>query len=231
MGAIIPFAAWKLIQYRMRRKRLPIGFFVKADEKKTHLIIEQQKQKIIQQLRFLPYVTSFLLGGIMIVMMLRYNLSEQIMLLLFLSVLLFISLTDLWFFLVPNEVIWFGTVLFMAMRVWLSPHHFKSDFIAMITVLILGWLLCHLTGGMGLGDVKFLAMAVWVIGGIGVLLSFWFASALALVTVGYKRCMGQKKVFNKPIPFIPYLALGMVISLSFGEGIWNWYLSMFWLVK
>lgn len=231
LGAVIPYGAWWFITFRQRCGRLPFYLLAEAHSTNTQSIFDQQKQKMIQQLRFLPYLTSCLLGGSMAGLTLQYSSIELIINAIFLCVLLFVSLTDQWFFLVPNEVIWFGTLFFMGMRYWQSPSEWISDLIAMMLVYLLGLCISRITGGLGLGDVKLLAMAVWVLGGVGVILSFWFGTIAALLMAGRQRWKGYKDVLKQPMPFVPHLSIGMLISLFVGEALWDWYMATFFLME
>ena len=94
---------------------------------------------------------------------------------------------------------------------------------AMLSVVLLGWK--RLTGqeGMGEGDVWIataLGLAVgWPLGGIGLLAAVMLGS---VVGIAYATCSG--KGLNIRIPFGPFLAIGAVSSLAWGQAWLNWYI-------
>jgi leader peptidase (prepilin peptidase)/N-methyltransferase len=84
-----------------------------------------------------------------------------------------------------------------------------------------------LTGreGMGGGDIKLLAMIGAFLGWQGVLVTLLlgsFTGALSGVTLMVIRGADTRL----PIPFGPFLALGAVCALFFGEGLIQWYLQV-----
>ena len=71
-------------------------------------------------------------------------------------------------------------------------------------------------GGMGGGDIKFLAMMGSFLGwGRGLLALFIGALIGAIVGIACIAAGKQKR--GEPIPFGPYLAIGGLISMYFGE--------------
>lgn len=79
--------------------------------------------------------------------------------------------------------------------------------------------------GFGFGDVK-LAPSLGLILGyqrlvVAVFLAFVLGSLLGVVLL----LMGKKK-FGQVIPFGPFLVLGTIISLLWGNQVWNWYFGM-----
>ncbi len=80
-------------------------------------------------------------------------------------------------------------------------------------------------GGMGAGDLKLMAMIGFYVGlrgtAVVMLLGFLFG---ALVGVFF---MVRRKMTRKDaLPFAPYLALGTLVEVFFGEEIWHWYINL-----
>ncbi|MCX6088855.1 MAG: A24 family peptidase [Candidatus Atribacteria bacterium] len=80
--------------------------------------------------------------------------------------------------------------------------------------------------GIGFGDVK-LAGAIGLFLGfkltiLAILLSFFSGAIVGLLLIAL-----HKKSMKDPIPFGPFLALGAIASLFFGESIINWYLGLY----
>jgi leader peptidase (prepilin peptidase) / N-methyltransferase len=81
-------------------------------------------------------------------------------------------------------------------------------------------------GGMGGGDMKLGAMMGAFLGWKLVLLAILlgvFAGGAVAITLLVSGSKGRKD----PVPFGPFLALGAVLSLLWGNGILGWYLGRF----
>ena len=79
--------------------------------------------------------------------------------------------------------------------------------------------------GMGGGDIKLLAMIGAFLGWKAVLLTILLSSLIGSVT-GILMMVVKGKDFKYAIPFGPFLSLGAVISLFYGEEIVRWYLYL-----
>jgi leader peptidase (prepilin peptidase)/N-methyltransferase len=77
--------------------------------------------------------------------------------------------------------------------------------------------------GMGGGDVKLLAMIGAFLGWEAVILTVLLGSLIGSIT-GIIIMVLKGKDFKYAIPFGPFLSLGAVISLFYGESIIRWYL-------
>jgi len=78
--------------------------------------------------------------------------------------------------------------------------------------------------GMGGGDIKLLAMIGAFLGWQGVLLSLMLASFIgSIVGVGWMVARGADS--KLAIPFGPFLSLGALVALFWGDSIIHWYLS------
>jgi len=79
--------------------------------------------------------------------------------------------------------------------------------------------------GMGLGDVKLLAMIGAFLGWQALPITIMISSLTgSLVGVGYALVKGES-VRKFPVPFGPFLALGALVHLFFGVEIIQWYLG------
>jgi leader peptidase (prepilin peptidase)/N-methyltransferase len=79
--------------------------------------------------------------------------------------------------------------------------------------------------GMGGGDVKLLAMIGAFLGWKAVILTILLSSLIGSV-VGITVMIWKGRDFKYAIPFGPFLSLGAVISLFFGEDLIYWYLTL-----
>jgi leader peptidase (prepilin peptidase)/N-methyltransferase len=79
--------------------------------------------------------------------------------------------------------------------------------------------------GMGGGDVKLLAMIGAFLGWRSVILTIFLSSLIGSIT-GVIVMVAKGKDFKYAIPFGPFISLGAVISLFYGEKIILWYLYL-----
>ncbi len=79
---------------------------------------------------------------------------------------------------------------------------------------------------MGLGDVKLMA-AVGAWQGWGMALFAIFLGALVAAVVGIGLILGRKAEWGSKIPFGPYLAIGSLLALFFGQTLISWYLGFY----
>ncbi len=79
--------------------------------------------------------------------------------------------------------------------------------------------------GMGGGDVKLLAMTGGFLGWKAVILTVLLGSLFGSIT-GMIVMILKRKDFKYAIPFGPFLSLGAVISLFYGENLIRWYLQL-----
>ena len=79
---------------------------------------------------------------------------------------------------------------------------------------------------MGGGDVKLMAAAGFVLGWKAVIVSL-FLAGISGVLFAIGRKIITKKEMRGVIPFGPFLSIGVMLSVFFGETIFNMYLDMF----
>jgi len=91
---------------------------------------------------------------------------------------------------------------------------------------LVAWSYHALTGreGMGGGDVKLLAMIGAFLGWKGVLLTLLLASFIGSA-IGVVIMVRQRADSKLAIPFGPFLALGALVALFWGDRIVTWYIS------
>jgi len=79
--------------------------------------------------------------------------------------------------------------------------------------------------GMGGGDVKLLAMIGAFLGWKAVILTILLSSLIGSV-IGILIMVLKGKNFRYAIPFGPFLSLGAVIALFYGQDLIQWYLGL-----
>lgn len=147
--------------------------------------------------------------------------------------LLVICVADVLYLIVPDIAVAALTVLAVAYRVFLAvggQMQWRDLVMAVIATLgLVGFFLflyfVTRRKGFGLGDVK-LAIPLGLILGwpkllVGIFAAFVFGSLIGLLLL-WKRW----RKWNAVVPFAPFLVLGTVFALVFGERIWQMYFSL-----
>ncbi|MEN8253105.1 MAG: prepilin peptidase [Patescibacteria group bacterium] len=148
-------------------------------------------------------------------------------------ILLGIFVSDLLYMIIPDILLAILLVLAVVYRIILVSLGFMQihDFLWMIfgamllTSLFAALFFITKGKGFGLGDVKFALpmglLLAWPNILLGVFLSFIFGSIVGLLLLALK-----KKKFGQVIPFGPFLILGTVTALLFGDSLWSWYIGI-----
>ncbi len=111
------------------------------------------------------------------------------------------------FFLVP-EILWYERL------------------IGAVAVSVPMFVIALVTGGMGMGDVKLMAVSGLLIGWQAILFGGILGAVLAAF-IGVLLIATKRKSRKDKIAFGPYLAIALFVSALYGNEIINWYLSLF----
>lgn len=174
---------------------------------------------------------EFLSGILFLLVWFTYGLNwESLFVIILFSILVIISFIDIDLQIIPDRfiVILFALAaihaiyqcLFFSVR-WYS--WIIGFFAASAFLLILGLIIPDSIGG---GDIKLMAAAGLFIGPKLILLALFISALYALIPALF--LMIQKKGSLKTaLPFGPFLSLGIITSVLFGEKLLMWYLSLF----
>jgi leader peptidase (prepilin peptidase) / N-methyltransferase len=135
-----------------------------------------------------------------------------------------ITLTDLELQVIPNAVVLPGAVAGIAIVAATDPGSLPQGLVA-AAIAGAGLLALALAQprGMGMGDVKLAAMMGLYLGpdvAIALLVGFVCGAAYGAALIVRHGAAARKRA----IPFGPFLALGGIVSLWFGDPILDWYL-------
>jgi leader peptidase (prepilin peptidase)/N-methyltransferase len=92
----------------------------------------------------------------------------------------------------------------------------------LILVIIYGWKLIMKQDGMGIGD-------AWILGAIGCVLGFpsiivaFIVATLLGAVIGSLALINSKNGLKSTIPFGPFLCIGMLVALVWGQQVVQWY--------
>lgn len=150
--------------------------------------------------------------------------------LIFAAMLVALFFIDLEHQLLPDAITWPGIVIGLVASVWLTPGWMASVAGAALGALILlaiRWAWKRATGvdGMGLGDVKMLAMIGAFLGWQQVWLVLFVAS-LAGAVIGVAMTTLGKGSMKTRLPFGTFLAIAALLSSIFGEPVITWYVGL-----
>ncbi len=144
----------------------------------------------------------------------------------FCCALLAISFIDIEFQIIPNVIVLPITVVGLSLSIASDPSNWWMPLSFSIGAFLF-MLIIHLIypGGMGMGDVKLSLMvgAFLVRNAVSALfIGFLLGSVYGISLIIIKR-----KKLKQAIPFGPFIALGSIISLFWGNNILKWYISFF----
>lgn len=139
------------------------------------------------------------------------------------AILVLVVLTDLWAMIIPDIVTVPGMVLFFLMRLLVREEPFSFYLLGFFSLLLLSYLIARLTGGLGGGDVKLLAMSGLVLGWTNGLLAFALAVASGGLHALHLLAKGGRG--RDPLPFAPHLAAGIFVAHGWGGAILEGYIS------
>jgi leader peptidase (prepilin peptidase)/N-methyltransferase len=147
--------------------------------------------------------------------------------LVFVTMLLAVTLTDLERRIIPNKILLVAAIVAVAIVAPTDPASLPERAIAAFAAggLLLAAALAY-PRGMGLGDVKLAATMGLFLGrdvGPAILVALLAGSLVGLAMIARDGAAARKRA----IPFGPFLALGGVVGLLAGEEMVEWYLGTF----
>jgi leader peptidase (prepilin peptidase)/N-methyltransferase len=157
---------------------------------------------------------------------------EGLVYFIFISSLLVITFIDIDHKIIPDVITLPGIPIGIAASFLLPAMTLKSSLIGLLvgggSLLIVAWVYSLITRkeGMGGGDIKLLGMIGTFIGWKGVIFTI-FAASLSGTLVGIIVMLQKRENLKFAIPFGPFLSIGAISYVFFGEKIMFWYLQSF----
>lgn len=148
------------------------------------------------------------------------------------SILLMIGMIDYYTMRIPNSLIIIGGIIGSLYLIALSIYHANIQVILngilgmFVGILVIGGiillsLIIFRKEGMGVGDLKLLGMIGLFIGSRYIL----YTILIAVITGGCYGVMVLLIKKDKIIPFAPFLSLGAMISVLWGDTLWGHYIN------
>jgi leader peptidase (prepilin peptidase)/N-methyltransferase len=181
------------------------------------------KSKIPVKSLLVEIITSLLFLANYIIFGLSINTAIGI---IFCCALIAVSFIDIEFKIIPNVIVLPLTVVGLALNIASDPSNWWMPLAFSVGAFVF-MLIIHLISprGMGMGDVKLSLMAgAFLVRNVvsGLFLGFLLGSLYGLSLIIIKR-----KKLKQAIPFGPFISLGSIISLFWGNYILKWYISFF----
>lgn len=146
----------------------------------------------------------------------------------FLSMLIIITVSDIYYQLIPDKVLLFFGVIIVSLYIIYpqlnSINALISGLVGFLTLYIIGLLgqLLFKKESLGGGDIKLYAIVGFVLGISPTFLSIFMAAVIALI---YILLFVKDK--SKPLGFGPFIAIASYICLFYGQTIIEWYFNLF----
>ena len=148
----------------------------------------------------------------------------------FISPLITISFIDFDHQIIPDVISLPGIIIFASSFYFIPQMTIKNAIFGILigggslTTVALIYYFIRRQEGMGVGDIKLLAMIGAAIGVKGVFFTIFAGSLVGTIVGIMEILLSQNSDMKLKIPFGPYLSLGTVCYIFFGEEIIIWYL-------
>ncbi len=177
-------------------------------------------------------LVELMTGILAVAISLMFGLAlEAVVYFVFMSSLLVITFVDIDHKIIPDIITLPGIPMGLGASFLLPAMTFKSSLLGLLagggSLLIVAWTYSLITRkeGMGGGDIKLLGMIGTFIGWKGVIFTIFVAS-LAGTFVGMIVMLQKGKNLKFAIPFGPFLSIGAMSYVFFGEKVLFWYFHL-----
>jgi leader peptidase (prepilin peptidase)/N-methyltransferase len=154
---------------------------------------------------------------------------------IFSAALIVVTFIDIDHRIIPDLITLPGIPVFFVLSFFLPHSSLMEPFLQSVLGILAGggslflvaWAYERLTGkeGMGMGDVKLLAMIGALLGWRGVLFTI-FAGSSAGCLVGLLLMLKHRGGMKMAVPFGPFLSIGALLYVFWGPRLINWYLHL-----
>lgn len=179
------------------------------------------------------YLVVEVLSGIAALSVLfRFGLTlESLVYFIFIASLLVITFIDIDHRIIPNIITLPGIPIGLVASFALPKVTLLSSVLGLLagggSLWGVAWAYHRITGkdGMGGGDIKLLAMIGTIVGWQGVIFTIFVSSAVGTI-IGITVMLVKGKNMKFAVPFGPFLAIGAMAYIFFGERIIFWYFNL-----
>jgi len=200
---LIPVLGYIILKGKCKECKLPISI----------------KYPIIELITGILFLVSFVF--------LRDNMVEYILVVIFISFLIIITVSDIYYQVVPDIILLVFFPIILILRL-ISPIEMWYDgllgglfgFGFMYLIALYGKKRFK-KDALGGGDIKLYLIVGLILGYQTVFLSMLFGSLIALI---YSIFFVKKGEY---LPFVPFIAIGSLLAYAFGNSLLEWYITIF----
>jgi leader peptidase (prepilin peptidase)/N-methyltransferase len=163
-------------------------------------------------------------GLLFLLLWVRYGVSPHFVFVALVGCVFIVALViDLEHRLIPNQLVYaaIGAAL-LAIPFAVGPGPSQALWGGVVGLALLSLIVLVYPGGMGLGDVK-LATLIGLVVGFPLVLLALFSSFVLGGAVAAAALLARRMGMKDALPFAPFLALGGMVALLYGEEILRWY--------
>jgi leader peptidase (prepilin peptidase) / N-methyltransferase len=152
---------------------------------------------------------------------------ELVVAILFLSLLVIITVSDIAYMLIPDKVLLPFAIVLLVCRILIPLTPWWDALLgAVVGFGVLYFIAVVSKGGMGGGDIKLFFVIGLVLGTVNTLLTLFVAAFVgSIIGVIILRRAGKGR--KTPVPFGPSIALAAVLCYFWGADLVEWYMTMF----
>ena len=152
---------------------------------------------------------------------------EFVMACLLFALLCIVFVTDILYMTIPNRVLLVFFPLFLAYQLIHPLYQWWEPVVGSLTgMLIVAIVILISKGGMGGGDMKFMAVLGSLLGPQRVLLTFVLACFIGAM-IGFYLISFKNWETIRPMPFAPSIVMAVILTFYFGEQMFALYISLF----
>jgi len=139
--------------------------------------------------------------------------------------LIILTISDLAYFLIPNQLLLFFVVLFSIFHIFFTWIPWINALLgAGVSLAFLYLASLVIKNGMGYGDIKLFGVLGFVLGWQMSLLTLFIACFIGS-WVTLVLLLIHKKKRKTPIPFVPFISIGALIAYFYGDTVLQIYMS------
>jgi leader peptidase (prepilin peptidase) / N-methyltransferase len=192
----------------------------------SYLVLRGRCRNCKVSISYKTFIIEILTGLLFVLNYFFFGLSIQTIIgIIFSSVLIAVSFIDIDLRIIPNVIVIPFTVVGLALNIYLNPIKWWMPLAfsagAFTFMLIINLIYPK---GMGMGDVKLsLMVGAFLVKSViaGLFLGFLVGAIFGIAVIIKKRKMRQS------IPFGPFISIGSITALFWGDNILKWYTSFF----
>ncbi len=194
----------------------------------SYLFLKGRCRSCGEKIHWVYPLMEFITGGLFALSFWQIGFQpELIIAILFMSLLVIITVSDIAYMLIPDKVLLPIGALLLVLRLFIPLDPWWDSLLgAALGFGILLLIAIVSKGGMGGGDIKLFFVIGLVLGVSGTFMTLFFASLIGSIA-GIIMLRIKNEGRKTPVPFGPSIALAAVIVYFWGDALLNWYMN-FW---